>query len=191
METLFFLAWFATRTEFGHELALAASLITAPDEAPLPEIDYDWLQLQSALHRLAIDWEIMDSREKRWLIAKPEELAIDIKELRRRYNCLLRAPRIADADRFPSKHIICRVLADNRNLKQQIEIKMVLELDRLSYYRAALYELEESSRAWQILEIVQGDFYGYVFARRMALKRLLDELGPEAYGNAMMPPAYR
>lgn len=174
---------------FGAELALAISLLVAPVGTPLPDLEgFDWLQLQSAIHRVAIDWEIMDPREKKFIVTSAAGLENDIDVLRRRYVLLDGAPMSVDASRFPATHIIQRHIEENRNLKSVIENRIHLDSDRASGFRLALIELDEIHHAWCTLQYAKSA-WNYTHIRRAELKRLLGVLGREDYASAKMPPA--
>lgn len=174
---------------FGNELALAISLLVAPIGTPIPSLeDFDWLQLQSAIHRTAIDWEIMDHREKKYLVVNTRDLQEDIDRLRQRYVDLQGAPKIIDATRFPSRDIINGKIEKNRALKREVEQRSVLETDRASGFRAATYEIDEIHEVWNTLLHAKCEFY-YIDVRRKSLKKLLDLMGTKDYAAAAMPPA--
>lgn len=174
---------------FGRELAFAISLIVAPIGTPLPDLDADdWLQVQSALHRVCIDWELVDEREKRYIFSKPESLLDDIENVRRRRENLVGAPRVIDAQRFPSRAIANRMLEENNALRCSIESRMELETDRRSGFRIALYELSEIQCVWSLVQRAQATSY-LVWHRREFLKKLLDELGHDDYAAAKLPPS--
>lgn len=173
---------------YGNELALAISLLVASPGTPLPDAEYDWLQLQSALHSTAISWEILDHREKRHFFCSEPELLEDLDRLRRRYEALQGAPKIADLMRFPDRHIIQAKIDENRTLHASIQQRSILEMDRASLFRAATYELDEMHAAWNTLLHAKSDLY-YVDVRRKHLNRLLELLGTRAYSDAEMPPA--
>ena len=174
---------------FGNEFALAVSLLVAPVGTPLPSMeDFDWLQVQSSIHRVAIDWEIMDPREKKFLVVNQRDLQDDVDRLRQRYADLQGAPKLIDATRFPNKDIINRMIEENRAVRRDIDQRQHLETDRASGFRSAMYEIDEFHEVWNTLLHAKCDFY-YIDVRRKALKKLLNQLGTEAYAAAMLPPA--
>src|SRR5947209_19765408 len=92
--------------------ALAAALLTTPPEGPDPPPDpQDWPALQQAIQSLAVEWEILDPREARYVMARPEDWENDIALLRRRYQELKDAPRLCEAQRFPDKTTVSDLLA--------------------------------------------------------------------------------
>src|SRR5262245_40551893 len=153
---------------FGNEFALAVSLLVAPVGTPIPSLeDFDWLQLQSALHRVAIDWEIMDQREKKFLIVNQKDLQDDVDRLRTRYVDLAGAPKAIDAVRFPDKSIINQMIAENRSLRRDIDQRRHLETDRASGFRSAMFEIDELHEVWTTLLQAKNELY-YVDVRRKA-----------------------
>lgn len=174
---------------FGNEFALAVSLLVAPIGTPIPPLDdFDWLQVQSAVHRTAIDWEIMDQREKRYLIVNQRDFQDDLDRLRARYVDLQGAPKLIDATRFPDRNIINRKIEENRSVRRDIDQRRHLETDRASGFRSAMYEIDELHEVWNTLLHAKCEFY-YIDVRRKALKKLHDQLGTEAYASATLPPA--
>jgi hypothetical protein len=173
---------------FGNEFALAVSLLVAPVGTPVPSLeDCDWLQLQSAIHRVAIDWEIMDQREKKYLVVNQRDLQDDVDNLRQRWSDLQGAPKIADATRFPDRNIINRMIEENRAVRRDIDQRQYLETDRASGFRSAMYEIDEIHEVWTTLQRAKCEIF-YVDVRRKALKKLLNLLGTEAYAAAILPP---
>jgi hypothetical protein len=174
---------------FGNEFALAVSLLVAPVGSPLPSLeDFDWLQVQSSIHRVAIDWEIMDQREKKYLIVNQRDLQDDVDRLRQRYADLQGAPKLVDATRFPNRDIINRMIEENRSVRRDIDQRRHLETDRASGFRSAMYEIDEFHEVWNTLLHAKCEFY-YIDVRRKALKKLLELVGTEAYAAATLPPA--
>ena len=65
--------------------ALAAALLTTPPDVPDPPPDAaDWPAVQEALQSLAVEWEILDPREVRYVMARVEDWENDLALLRRR-----------------------------------------------------------------------------------------------------------
>lgn len=174
---------------FGNEFALAVSLLVAPVGTPIPSLeDFDWLQVQSAVHRVAIDWEIMDQREKKYLIVNQRDFQDDLDRLRTRYADLQGAPRLIDVTRFPNRDVVNKKIEENRSMRRDVDQRRHLETDRASGFRSAMYEIDELHEVWNALLHAKCEFY-YVDVRRKALKKLLALLGTEAYATATLPPA--
>ncbi len=88
----------------GHEIAMAISLLVAPPGTPYPDIPAEeWSGLQTAIHHIAVSWEIMDPREVKFLLTRQEDMNEDLNLLRKRYHDLQDAPRVNDSLRFPTE----------------------------------------------------------------------------------------
>ena len=83
---------------------LALVLLTAPHGAPEPsDLPAMYAVLRLPLQGLALQWEILDSREVRYILARPEDFVSDLNLLRRRYRDLAAAPAVQDCFRFPER----------------------------------------------------------------------------------------
>src|SRR6476619_5326762 len=96
------------------DLILAAALLTAsvdtPEQTPTEE---KWVTVRDAIHKVAIDWEIMDPREARYLIATREDFEPDLNLLRKRFAELADAPKLADCHRLPDRHTVTELIKFN------------------------------------------------------------------------------
>ena len=100
------------------DLILAAVLLTTPPGVPEPRPAADhWPAVRDAVHHVAIQWEILDARETSYLFAKVEDFDGDLTILRRRYQDLHDAPRLADSFRLPATRS-GRVLAGSLNKQE-------------------------------------------------------------------------
>ena len=71
---------------------LAAALLAAPADPglrPRPELFADRRPRRATV---ALKWEILDPREVRYVLTRPEDFAADLKLLQRRYHELANAP---------------------------------------------------------------------------------------------------
>ena len=170
------------------ELLLAAVLIAAPVQAPLPEIEPEsWPQLQAALHQIGVEWEILDPRETRFMFCRQDDLANDLRVLRRRYHLLKDAPRLADTRRLPPRSLACQCVDVNRAFRQQASEKEVFEADRSQDYRRVVQETDQLYDAWDAIRDATCEYY-FINIRREALMRLRDQLGEESYQAGQWPP---
>jgi hypothetical protein len=168
--------------------ALAVALLTTPPEVPDPPPDpEDWPAIQESIQSLAIEWEILDPREVRYVMARPEDWENDIALLRRRYQELKDAPRLADAQRFPDRGTVNDLLAFNRAYRRHLDARQVLEQDRGQVLRTALKETDQLYQVWDSVRDARCEYY-YITVRRQALKRLRQMIGPDAYATADLPP---
>lgn len=163
-------------------------LTTPPGVTEAPPPDDRWAEVRDGVRDLAIKWELLDPRETHYLLARREEFSVDMNLLRRRYQELKDAPRLADADRLPPKSLAEDVVKANRAFRSVINDRRAFELDRAEMLNAVLYETDQLYRVWDAVRDARCDFY-YVTARRQALRKLRDVLGADAYTAVQLPPA--
>jgi hypothetical protein len=172
------------------ELILAAALLTgkAPAEMEDPAfLKSQFPSLRFALTALALDWEILDPRETRYVLAHPEDVASDVQMLKRRYQELGDAPQILDAARFPDRTVINELLAFNRAYRTHVEMRQPLEMGPNGYnLRTALREVDHLYQVWDTTRDARCEYY-YVTVRRQALKRLREMLGDADYYQGRLP----
>ena len=167
---------------------LALALLTSPPDTPeLPVEAAEWPTLQKELVALARKLEILDERETRYVLAKREDFETDLNLLRRRYQDLAEAPRLADAGRFPDKAEVQELLSFNRAYRRHLDARQPLEPDRAWDYRQALKETDLLYQVWDAVRDARCEYY-YVTVRRQALKRLKNLVGETAYYRAELPP---
>lgn len=167
---------------------LAATLLTTPPDVPepAPAAD-DWPVVQEALQKLAVEWEILDPRETRYVLARPEDFENDLNLLRRRFQDLKAAPKLSDCQRFPDRGTVSELLAFNRSYRRHLDARQPLEQDRGDGLRAALQETDWLYQVWDAVRDARCEYY-YVTVRRQALKRLQTMLGTDAYAAGQLPP---
>jgi hypothetical protein len=169
------------------DLILAAALLTAPVNTPeQTPAEENWPAVRDALHKTAVDWEIMDPRETRYVLAAREDFEPDLNLLRKRYGELADAPKLADARRLPDRRTVNELIRFNRAYRKTLEERMVWEADRCDLFCAAMQETDRMYRQWDAVRDAQCDFY-YVTVRRAALKRLRDAIGADAFATGHMP----
>lgn len=167
---------------------LAAALLTSPPDTVEPPIDSaDWPAIQEAVQSLAVEWEILDQREVRYVLARHEDWDNDLNLLRRRYQELKDAPKLCDAHRFPDRNAVNEMLAFNRAYRRNLDSRQSLEQDRGQTLRTALKETDYLYQVWDAVRDARCEYY-YITVRRQALKRLKQMIGPEAYDTAELPP---
>ena len=117
---------------FALDYVLAIALLTCPaegsdllEEATTPEV---FSAVHATLQSVAIEWEILDPREIRYVLTRPEDFASDLKLLRRRYQDLKDAPPLVDCQRFPDRSTISDLLAFNRAYRQYLDNRQSLEM---------------------------------------------------------------
>jgi hypothetical protein len=170
------------------DLFLAAMLLSAPAGTPeqLPQPDR-WPAIQAALQKTALDWEILDPRETRYILAKAEDFQEDLDFLRRRRTDLADAPKIWESDRLPDRRIVSDYIQFNRAYHTYLETRMAWEADRACLIYEALTETEQMYKLWDAIREAKGDCH-YITVRRLALKRLRDGVGQAAYDAGELPP---
>ena len=176
------------------DLILAAALLTAPVGTPeqTPQED-NWPAVRDAVHKIAVEWEIMDPRETRYVLATREDFEADLNLLRTRYTELADAPRLTDCQRLPDRRTVNELIKFNRAFRKYLEERQAWEADRIDLFSIAIQETDRMYRQWDAIRDAQCDFY-YVTVRRNALKRLKDSIGEDAFSTGHMPhyvPAWR
>jgi len=168
-------------------LLAAVLLTTSPGVTEAPPAADRWAEVRDGVQQLAIRWELLDPRETHYLLARREEFSVDVNLLRRRYQELKDAPRLADAERLPTKQLAEDMVKANRAFRAGINDRRALELDRAELLNAVLYEADQLYRVWDAVRDAKCEFY-YVSARRQALRKLRDTLGDDAYARGELPP---
>jgi len=166
---------------------LAFALLTAPPEKmETAELSESYAALQPSLQQLAVQWQILDPREVRYVLTRPEEFQADLNLLRRRQE-LADAPPVQDSLRFPDRATVNEFLSFNRSYRQHIDVRQPLELGHWWTYQEALQETDQLYQIWDTVRDARCEYY-YVTVRRQALKKLREMLGEEAYYNGQLPP---
>ncbi len=171
------------------DLVLATALLTAPlgtiESRPTAE---HWPRAQAAIHEIAVTWELLDPREVRYVMSRPEDFETDLELLRRRHLELHDAPKIADAGRLPDRQTVNELLRFNREYRKHLEARLAWEVDRSHILRQALCETDRGYRIWDAIRDARCEFY-YITIRRQALKKLRDLIGNDAYDTCDLPPS--
>jgi hypothetical protein len=169
------------------DLMLAATLLTAPVGTPEQTPPEDrWIIVRDAIHRTAVDWEIMDARETRYVLANREDFEPDLNLLRKRFTELADAPKLTDCQRLPDRRTVNELIKFNRDYRKNLEERQVWETDRSDILHTAIQETDRLYRQWDAVRDAQCDFY-YVTVRRTALKKLRDAIGQDAFIAGHMP----
>ena len=192
--------------------ALAAVLLSSPANAPDPPDNPDALvavrpttlagqarpnsssddldaliTVRPALRELALDWEILDPREVRYVLTRGEDFPTDLKLLRRRYADLCDAPPLYDCMRFPDRSLVNDMLAFNRAYRQHLDNRQAMELSNAWELHEMLVEADRLYQIWDLVRDTRCDYY-YVTVRRQALKKLKELIGDQAYYSGCLPP---
>jgi hypothetical protein len=169
-----------------HHLLAAVLLTTPPEAAPPPVSPEEFAALRPTVQALAVEWEILDPREVRHILVRPEDFSENLLLLRQRYADLADAPLLCDGLRFPDRATVSDLLAFNRAYRQQIDVRGPTSADAAEH-RAALRETDELYQVWDTVRDARCEYY-YVTVRRQALKKLRETLGDEAYYRGELPP---
>ena len=173
---------------FSYECALAALLLTAPAESAPDPKDAALLEwLRPAVVQAALDAELLDPREERFLSGQSRDAVGDLKELQARAEALAQAPPAAECQRFPDRKLINDLLAFNRAYRQHLDSRQSLDTTRAYELNEALREADRLYQVWDTVRDARCEFY-YVTVRRQALKKLRETVGPQAYYSAALPP---
>ncbi|CAN5402665.1 hypothetical protein BH11PLA2_BH11PLA2_27730 [soil metagenome] len=173
---------------FKGEFAMAFMLLTTPPGVTEPPPDLaKWSVIQSSVQQLAMDWEILDPRETKYILAKPEEYAIDINLLRRRYQDLKEVPRLAEAHRLPDRQTANDLIQFNRAFRKTLDTRRALETDRADEWLIVIQETDKLYHVWDAVRDARCDFY-YVTVRRQALRKVKESIGDDAWDTASLPP---
>ena len=166
---------------------LAVALLTAPPGQEIPGNAADYDRLRPTLQHVAVQWEILDPREVRYILVRTEDFASDLNLLRRRCRDLVDAPYLSDCQRFPDRATVNDLLSFNRAYRQHIDVRQPVELAHWWDLRAVLQETDQLYQIWDTVRDARCEYY-YVTVRRQALKKLREMLGEEAYYSSKLPP---
>jgi hypothetical protein len=172
---------------FPLNYALAVALLTTvPETVEVPATE-GLATVRPTLQALSISWELLDARECRYVLKRPEELTPDVKMLRRRYQELADAPPLQDCMRFPDRGLVNELLSFNRAYRQHLDSRQALELTYWWELHEALMETDRLFQVWDTVRDARCDYY-YVMVRRQALKKLREAVGPQDFYAGTLPP---
>lgn len=169
------------------ELFFAVALLSAPVGTPeqIPPADR-WPAVQAALHHTAVEWEILDPRETRYVLAKAEDFQEDLDFLRKRRADLADAPKLIDSKRLPDREAVNECVRFNRAFRKTLETRLVWEPDWAELIGESLRETERLYKVWDAIRDAKCDMH-YVTVRRMALVKVRDHLGEDRYMAGELP----
>lgn len=170
------------------DFLVAVTLLTTPPDVPepLPAAEH-WPELQAALVSLALEWEILDPRETRYVFARLEDFEENLNLVRRRYRELMDAPRLAEASRLPEHRAVNELLGFNRAYRRHLDARQPMDLDRGDLLRQAIRETDTLYQVWDAVRDARCEYY-YVTVRRQALKRLRCMIGSDDFFTGTLPP---
>jgi hypothetical protein len=173
---------------FQLDSILALALLMAPADATqdAKKLEaYQWTR--PALQALAVQLEILDLREVRYILARSEDFVSDLNLLQRRYKELAQAPPLGDSLRFPDRESVNEMLSFNRAYRQHIDVRQSVDRAHWWEHQATLQETEQLYQIWDTVRDARCEYY-YVTVRRQALKRLKELLGDADYYSGQLPP---
>lgn len=163
---------------------LAVAILSAPGDVADPE---RFATVRPTLQAVAIEWELIDPRERPYLLANPADFAIDLKMLRRRCEDLTDAPPLADHWRFPDRALVQDLLSANRAYRQYLECRQKMEPDNAWNLRDQAFDVDLLYAIWDLVRDARCDYF-YCTVRRAALNKLRETIGFEAYNAGVLPP---
>jgi hypothetical protein len=173
---------------FAYQCLLAVTLLSAPPDAvDLTDPPPDYAVLRPVLQQMAVQWEILDPREVRYVLARAEDFQADMKLLRRRYRNLSSAPRLSECDRFPDRTVVNDLLNFNRAYRQFLTVRQPVNLIHGDELREALNETDRLYQVWDAVRDARCNYY-YVTVRRQALQQLRELVGVDAFYRGSLPP---
>lgn len=153
---------------------------------PVPSEDA-FPAVRAIVHKVAIDWEILDGRETSYIFAKRSDFESDLNLLRRRYQDFKDAPRLEESNHLPERKVVNDLVQFNRAFRKHLVEKHILEQDRAEVYEAVMIETDRLYKVWDAVRDARCEFY-YVTVRRQALMRLKEMLGEDDYYRVNLPP---
>lgn len=168
----------------NYDLIHAEAVLYAPDEDEVHAVPP---RLAAALRLVALRLEVLDQREARYY---PFDTfaAVEVGVLRNRVRALKDAPPTHTIERLPPGAEISLALEFARAHRNRLQERVLWEADRATLLVAALTEQERLINFWHDAMTARSEAY-YLPARRLALARVRDAIGPERF-DAGDWPAY-
>jgi hypothetical protein len=171
---------------FSCEIVLAALMLSAPKDLPVSADQAAFAHgMRPTLLALAIDGEILDPRERTFLLT--QDPAGDLAMLRGRTEEFARTPLLGESQRFPERKQINDLLALNRAYRNDLNARLAIDLVHMEELRTAIVETDQLYHVWDTVRDARCDYY-YVTVRRQSLQLLRDLIGAEAFYNGQLPP---
>lgn len=164
------------------QFCLSIAVLTSP-AAPPPEL---FRLVNRPIVSICLSCEILDHREIRYVLAKPEEFVSDVAMIKIRMKALSECPNLWASCLFPDRTIVNELLLFNRSYRQHIENCLCVYPDSRDLQETRR-EIDQLYYIWDRTRDAQCEYY-YVHIRRFALGSLLKELGPEDFWKGNLPP---
>lgn len=152
---------------------IAIALVTG--SVGLPELWDE--EVVKDVRALVLDWELVDDRELRYMLVRPEDYQHDIDVIRGRWRVLRDVPRLDTVWRLPERGAVQDGLTLNRAFKRYLEAKLVMYPDGLDDIQEAIRETEALYTIWDSMRDARSEFM-YVSTRRVALSRVPEIIPP-------------
>lgn len=159
---------------------LIGIMLLSPTEPPVPSQVPE--ALWQALKQVALKTEIVGPHE-RW----GSDFRAELRYVRYHLRELADAPPLADSDFLPLGSVVARGLTFNLEYQRYVRMLRSLESHNQWYWQTVFEETRELQHIWDTMRIAQNPTDSFV-ARRRALKRLRETIGPDAYYQRMWPP---
>ncbi|GEM_PF-2590501 len=167
---------------------LAAVLLTAPADAPLPAETLAWAEAcRTPLLVLALDAQLLDPREDLNYLTRRQNAACDLRALQGRYRDFAFAPLVQESLRFPDRNTALEFLAFNRAYRNDLQARLEFDPGDAAALRAALAEADQLYHLWCLIADTRWGAI-YVTPRRQALQMLREQIGAEAFFSGQLPP---
>ena len=139
------------------------------------------------LQQMALRLELLDPREAKYMLNRPENLRHDLGTILQRWEDLQDAPLVEDSLRFPSRNAALAALEQNRLYKTHLENRLSLNAANEEWLLDVVGETNQLQQVWDAICYARNE-NNYVSERRRNLLRLRELLGHEAYYAADLPP---
>jgi len=167
---------------------LSVALLTTPGDPTEAAGAFDhFMSVRPTVQAVAVYWEVLDTREEKYVLNRQDDFAGDLKLLRRRWDDLADAPPLNDCMRFPDRSLISDLLSFNRSYREQLEHRQSLELVYGYELREVVSEVDRLYQIWDTARDARCEYY-YISVRRGALKKLREAVGDQAYYSGQLPP---
>lgn len=165
-------------------------IISSPVNSPVPQINFE--KEAPLIQKYCIDLEILDNREKVWILANKNRYEDDVNALRDRYFNLIGAPRLITNKNFHPLYVINKKIESNRLYAKYLRDRIELELDRFHILKEAIQENDELYLIYDTLRDSQefdekNVFQKYIYQRRLSLKKLKELIGEENFNSGTLP----
>jgi hypothetical protein len=135
-----------------------------------------------SLKRIALRMEVVGPSE-RWI----DDYRSELNYVRRHARELREAPPLGDVAILPQSSVSRESRCFNLNYQRNLELRRNVALHRQDELDEALQEAKNLSTIWALVDTAACPSQSWV-CRRMALMRLREMLGPEAYYGGAIPP---